>query len=142
MKELSIPLLRLQISERLAGALDSPEVSAVKITAMDLLTIIFQCLTAFIRYFTDNSLCTSLSYVSKKAKLRNRFKPGNQTLQDLRMKLKAASDNYTQAMVDLGASKSDQIIELVETGFNRIENQLQSANKPPGGTFSVVCFLI
>jgi len=60
MKGLSIPLRRLKSSEKLAGVVDSPEATTAKIAALNLLTIIVQCLTAFIRYFTDNPICISL----------------------------------------------------------------------------------
>jgi hypothetical protein len=44
------------------------------------------------------------------------------------MKLRAASDCYTDAMVDLGFVKTVQLsgaIEHVETGFGRLEAQLR-----------------
>ena len=41
------------------------------------------------------------------------------------MKLKAASDHYTDAMVDLGLAKTIQLSELVESGFERLENQVR-----------------
>lgn len=41
------------------------------------------------------------------------------------MKLKAASDHYTDAMVDLGLAKTIQLSEVVESGFERLENQVR-----------------
>lgn len=41
------------------------------------------------------------------------------------MKLKAASDNYTDAMVDLGLAKTIQLSEVVESGFETLENQVR-----------------
>ena len=44
---------------------------------------------------------------------------------DLRMKLKAASDHYTDAIVDLGLAKTIQLSEVVEAGFEMLENQVR-----------------
>ena len=41
------------------------------------------------------------------------------------MKIKAASDNYTEALVDLGVLSTLQLSEAVETGFERLETQLR-----------------
>ena len=41
------------------------------------------------------------------------------------MTLKAASDAYTDAMVDLGLAKTIQLAEIVEAGFERLENSVR-----------------
>lgn len=41
------------------------------------------------------------------------------------MKLKAASDRYTDAMVDLGLARTVQLSEVVESGFERLETQVR-----------------
>lgn len=47
--------------------------------------------------------------------------PGKGALNDLRMKLKAATDHYTEAMVDLGVAATVQLSEAVEIGFEKLE---------------------
>ena len=41
------------------------------------------------------------------------------------MKLKAATDRYTEAMVDLGVATTVQLSEAVEIGFEKLEAQFR-----------------
>jgi L-aminopeptidase/D-esterase-like protein len=57
------------------------------------------------------------------------------------MTLKAASDAYTDAMVDLGLAKTIQLAEIVEAGFERLENSVRkgipSGSAGAGGGMSL-----
>ena len=77
-------------------------------------------------------------------KVRNAISPGKSAPADLRMKIRAASDNYTQAMVDLGAATTIQLSEAIESGFERLESQLRSGGglSSNGETLLYVVYLI
>lgn len=54
------------------------------------------------------------------------------------MKIQAASDHYTDAMVDLGFAKTVELSEVVESGFNRLEAQLRRGGSMSVGKFKRV----
>ena len=58
MKELSIPLQRLQLGKQFSANLNSPGMEAVQATALNLLTAIVQSLSSYIHYLTDSKLGT------------------------------------------------------------------------------------
>ena len=50
------------------------------------------------------------------------------------MKLKAASEKYTQAMTDHGVATTLGLQQTVETGFDRLEDIMQNSSQSAAGT--------
>ena len=71
----------------------------------------------FLRFFVG--VLTSIVKVGKS------LSPTSTSESQLRMTLKAASDAYTDAMVDLGLAKTIQLAEIMEAGFERLENSVK-----------------
>jgi NACHT domain len=125
MKELSIPLQRLQLGKQFPANLNSPEIATVQVTALNLLTVVVQSLSSYIHYLTDSKLGKPPLKLITSVKVKRAISPGNTVSTNLRMKIKVASENYTKALVDLGVATTFQLSEAVETGFNRLESQLR-----------------
>lgn len=60
MKELSIPLRRIQLKKDIRENFDSEQMEELQVAALNLLTAVLNCLTADIHHFTDSKLGTLL----------------------------------------------------------------------------------
>lgn len=126
MKELSIPLRRIQLEKDIRKHLDSEQMSELHVPALNLLVAVLNCLTADIHHFTDSKLGTLfVKFLTVPGKVLKTISPRKDALNDLRMKLKAATDRYTEAMVDLGVATTVQLSEAVEIGFEKLEAQFR-----------------
>ena len=54
MRELSMPLRRLQLNKQFPDGVDSAHMMAIHVTAIQLLTAVIQSLTSYIHYLTDS----------------------------------------------------------------------------------------
>ena len=68
MKELSIPLRRIQLEKDIRENLDPERMSELHVAALNLLTAVLNCLTADIHHFTDSKLGTLLVKISDRSR--------------------------------------------------------------------------
>lgn len=82
MKDLAIPLRRIQLEEAVKGDLTSPAQVAVQVAALNVLTTIVETLKFDIHYLTDSQLGNPIIFqtnvVNAQSKYVRRFRQGNQ----------------------------------------------------------------
>jgi len=126
-KTILAPLQRIQVKRQFRGNLDSAEMGAVQVAALNLLSTILQALASSIQHLTDSHLGKySVAVANLQAvKLRRTISLGTDEVSEWRVRISAASGRYTDAVVDLGVATTTQFAESMDKRLEQIETRLE-----------------